>query len=436
VAVSAPVLRALVVPDPAFWGSVGVDVGATGLHPVPAAIEADILAVADAVPEPLAAAVAELGPRVGGAVRILEGAGLAGLPARDLLAGGGEDHGAEHSHEGHGGGEDYAGHEGHDGHSGDDGHDHHDMMAVTGRPSSDGLVMENAEAEIGPVSAALPTGLVVRVTLDGDVVCSCEIEAQLAGPASRPDPLARAAIAWARARASGGLTGAQVARHVAAVEIERARSHTLWLAAFARLLGWPEVDELARSAAAPLIEAHRRLTVVAGDGGADLVDLGPERDLERLASRLARSRHLARRTRGRGRLGAEESRERGLAGPVARASGLDDDLRSTDRAYRELDFEAMVADQGDARSRALVRVEEAVHAWSLARRALDAGELPVDQGPVEGPRGPISYDRDSPVAAGAAESRQVAAELAAGHELARALVVISSFDLSPWRVGA
>jgi hypothetical protein len=426
VAVDTPAFRALVVPDPAFWASVGVDLDRIGLHPVPAAIEADVLAVADAIPEPLAPAVAELGLRVGGAVRILDGADLAGLPARDALAGAGGEHEPKHNGS-------HGGHADHDGH---DGHDGHDMMAVTGEPSSDGLIMENAEAEIGPVSAALPTGLVAHVSLDGDVVCSCEIDAQLRGPASGPDPLARAAFAWARARAAGELTPAQVARHLAATEIERARSHTLWLAAFARLLGWPEIDELARRAAAPLIDAHRRLTIEGGDGREDVAHLGRGRELEKLAAKLARSRHLARRTGGRGRLGAEECRERGLRGPVARASGLDDDLRTADRAYRELDFEPVVGDAGDARSRALMRAEEAVRAWRLARRALDAGELRADQGPVEGPRGPVFYERDGPVAAGAAAARQVAAELARGRELARALVIISSCDLSPWRVGA
>ena len=72
------------------------------------------------------------------------------------------------------------------------------MMAIVGEPSADGLVMEEIELSHGPVGTALPGGLRLDVTLDGDVVGHCEVTALLragapdragaAGPRNAPHP--------------------------------------------------------------------------------------------------------------------------------------------------------------------------------------------------------------------------------------------------------
>jgi NADH:ubiquinone oxidoreductase subunit D len=444
----------LLVPDQAHWASAGIDLSDLGIELVFTAAQAAALVVPAELPRALGAAVRELRIRFDDprAVRALDAAVLPGEATSGLLepsashddGSGGQSAQGEHSEHGdhaeHGQSPDQPAHEGHGGH-GAEGHDHGDMMAVTGEPSRDGLVMEEIETVLGPLSPALPTGLTVRVSLDGDVVAEAEIGAAVAVPnAARPaDPLARAAWVWAEARAVEGasLEPARVARHLAATEVERALSHLMWLVRFARLLGWPELVEQAERAARPLIGAHRALTVEPRATG---VDVSPSTSLERVVG-IVSSRRLRRRAHGLGRISPETCRERGLAGPIARASGLDDDLRAADPAYKALGFEPLVREGGDVETRARLRVDEAVAAVSLAAAALAAGELPPgDAAPTEGPRGPVDVTAqgrraNSHLAVGAAHARELAGAMAQGHELAGALVVIASFDLSPWRVG-
>jgi Ni,Fe-hydrogenase III large subunit/Ni,Fe-hydrogenase III component G len=91
---------------------------------------------------------------------------------------------------------------------------------------------------------------------------------------------------------------------------------------------------------------------------------------------------------GTGRLTAATARDHGVRGYVARASGLDMDVRRDHpfAAYAGLRFNVPVFDTGDVYARALVRVREAGEAVSLIRQAVAA--LPVD-GPLTAPLGPL-----------------------------------------------
>ena len=370
------------------------------------------------------------------------------------------DHGGSHEHEAahdhgehrdshsphHRGGHDEPEHgratahaEGHDAHAHGDAHDPHAMMVVSGAPGRDGLVMEDIETVLGPLAPSLPTGLLVRTKLGGDVVAAAEVETSLVAPTNgTPDPLARAAWAWARARAAEGasLSPPLVARHLAATEVERALSHLMWLARLARLLGWLELADECERGARPLIGVHRALSI-------DAAEVDPE-ELARTAMNdvvglLGRPGALRRRTRGLAWVSEGEARDRGLRGPLARASGLEADVRSLDPAYGALGFEPQLREEGDAEARTRLRAEEAAAAVRLARAALEARELPADEDrAVEGPRGPLVVARDGSEgevrAPGSAAARGLAGELALGLELAAGLVVIASFDLSPWAV--
>ena len=412
---------AVVVPDAAFWASRGIDLRAIGIRDVPAPHAADALVLPEELPAELVAGSSELSLQFGGEVRPLAGSMLRGVDPTEALASARGDE--EGSHDDDDGGGDGGGSDDHDG-----------MMEVSGEPSADGLIMEDADARIGPISAALPIGLTARIRLDGDVVADCELRSELSPPPDAPDPLARAAFGWAHARANGDLSPADTARHLAATEVERALSHAMWLAGFGRLLGWAELHELALSAAAPIIDTHRQLTIHPGDSRPSGLDSNPA--LEKIAASLPGSRRLASRTEALGALDRKDSGARALAGPAARASGVPDDLRGGDPAYAELEFEPVVGTEGDSRERVLVRAEEALRAWRLAADALARGELPVGGVAVEGPRGPVAYGERGPLARGGDQASRAAAALAGGHEISRALVVISSFDLSPWRVAS
>lgn len=350
-------------------------------------------------------------------------------------------------------------------HDGGGGHDHGDMMAITGEPSADGLVMEDLEVVVGPLAAGLAGGLVVEATLDGDVVADCTVSATLrqSDPAAPPDPLA--ALAWnaaelAATERAAGVVVPDALRwlRVAAIEAERAASHLAFLHRFLRLLGWSAMLPRVREPLARLVASARRLPVELATP--DLADVsGKEtqnrlrdvaQECRRLAADLEGSRRLAQRTTGLGVVGADEALERGLVGPTARASGLERDERLADPLYERIGFDAEVRQEGDTRARVLLRAFEAGHAVELANRAIERaanhepaggeGLLAPGGAAVEGPEGPLCVIRAAAgadvarSAPGARQAREAAAAASIGCEWGSALVVVASFAIPPWRV--
>lgn len=113
------------------------------------------------------------------------------------------------------------------------------------------------------------------------------------------------------------------------------------------------------------------------------------------------------RTRGTGLLTREKALEWAVVGPVARASGVDIDVRRDQPylAYAELGFQPVVRTEGDVQARVVVRALEMLESIRLLRealRALPAGPLregaglpriPVGEATVrtEAPRGEALY---------------------------------------------
>jgi Ni,Fe-hydrogenase III large subunit/Ni,Fe-hydrogenase III component G len=96
---------------------------------------------------------------------------------------------------------------------------------------------------------------------------------------------------------------------------------------------------------------------------------------------------VADRLEGTGRLTLQTARDHGALGFVARASGLDVDVRRDHpfAAYGELSFRVPVFDSGDVKARTLVRVHEAREAAALIRQAVEG----MPAGPLESPLGPL-----------------------------------------------
>ncbi len=107
---------------------------------------------------------------------------------------------------------------------------------------------------------------------------------------------------------------------------------------------------------------------------------------------------------GVGVLTKENAYKLGAAGPMARASGIGQDLRTTGyAAYGELEFEPVVREDGDSYARTVVRMYEIYQSISLIEQAIDelpAGEVsvPFKGNPtgevisrVEQPRGEVLY---------------------------------------------
>ncbi len=439
----ADLLPVAVVPDEQSWAAWGVDLAAEGVRPVfsPAAARGLVVPIGldDALVAPLAR-YRERAPRDVVVRRLAPPATAADSPRpnaaqRPRLRREGDADPVDPGRP-------------------DQAHGHHGDMAIVGEPSADGLVMESIDVVYGPLGTPLPGGLVVRATLDGDVVQACSVTPTLAADRRGPaDPLAPIAcrLALRDARAGAGEPPDDARAWLAAVEIERAISHLAWLRSFARLLGWRRLVDACADALSSLLAARRPaladLDRLRAGGPAPhlLVDrLRRAREPVARASALVESSHgLRLRLAGLAPLSAREVRALGVRGPAARASGVADDVRTRDERYAVLDFAPVVGEAGDALARTTLRAREALGAIELALRicaadAVAARRQPAAPAPIEGPRGPLSARVDGERcvldAPGAEPARQAAERAMAGREWSAALAGLASFDLSPVRI--
>ncbi|REE99872.1 hypothetical protein [Thermomonospora umbrina] len=232
-------------------------------------------------------------------------------------------------------------------------------------PDRDGLRLDRLHVPLGPVLAHWPAGLVVRTTLQGDVIEEAEIPSRLPtgtdGGSFWDEP-------WRRSAA-----GETVSR--GAAERRRAAAHLDGLARFLSLAGW-------EAAAGPARRLRDGLLAEAPAG-----EVGPR--IRRLCRRVGRSRVLSWMTRGLGVIDEEPVARYGLVGPAARHPG---DVAARIHGWLE-EIEAAVARLDD-------------------EEALDD---------LEGPRGPV----DQRPSAGLVE---VLPAVVTGAELAGARLIVASLD--------
>lgn len=211
----------------------------------------------------------------------------------------------EEHHEAHDGGgsggdtvQGHGGHEGHGGHGGGETEMPGGLPTAGLGEDRDGLTLDQLHVPLGPLLADWPTGLTIRMTLQGDVVQEAEVE-----ELSRPATMGREAFwvqPWLRAAAGEPVSVGEAARR-------RAAAHLDSLARLLSVAGWPAEAIAARRLRDDLLD------------GAPAAALTPR--LERFARRVSRSRTLSWMTRGIGWVSVEEAREAGVSGPAARAGG-------------------------------------------------------------------------------------------------------------------
>jgi hypothetical protein len=223
-------------------------------------------------------------------------------------------------------------------------------------PDRDGLELDQIPVTFGPWGGPLPAGTRLRVGLQGDLVQQVELEAPIV--ASEPRGVFEAAL--------------QAPQPIADIELARARHHLYWLAEALTVHG--------------LAAMGTRAVRIAGELSTHSIQ--PVQQLSRMVRRSGVHR-LA--LRG---LGVVQASEAAGLGPVARASGQDDDARVDDRAYREIGFRPLTGDTGDAAARWRQRLAEIAQAVELAARAGD--RTAFGNGVVEGPRGRLTLDGPPP----------------------------------------
>ncbi len=267
-------------------------------------------------------------------------------------------------------------------------------------PDRDGLRLDLLPLAIGPFFPRFPVGLTLDLKMAGDVV----VEAAVAG-----NPFAGAGTFSARPALVPFLHALSEPISVAELELARAREHLRWAATSLTAQGLPAL-------AARVLRLARTVT---------------PRDASTTAS-LAR--HLDRirvpQWSGAGVGRVEPGLLAGLgAGPVGRAAGLAEDVRTADPAYVALGFEPIVMHEGDAATRWRLRLAEARQSLQLAVQAADLRTVPT--GRVESPRGRLEvgdapFDRLLPLIAG----------LLADLEWGDAVTAILSLDLDLEEAGA
>lgn len=101
---------------------------------------------------------------------------------------------------------------------------------------------------------------------------------------------------------------------------------------------------------------------------------------------LTKNRIFVDRTQGIGYLSREDAINLSATGPVARASGVERDLRRDDPylAYNELDFDVICSTGGDCYARYLVRMQEMLESLRILEQAIE-----------NIPSGPVNIDVDS-----------------------------------------
>ena len=181
-------------------------------------------------------------------------------------------------------------------------------------------------------------------------------------------------------------------------ELERIHSHLLWLGVLAEHVGFTTIfmyawrdreivldvmEELSggRVAHAVNVIGGVRIDVTQEQAHSTLARLDElERRVETLLGVIRHERTLQARTRSVGHLSAEQVRRYCVVGPVARASGVDVDMRrdAPYAAYGQLDFKVITAKEGDVWARTMVRALESIESLRMCRQLL--AELP--EGPL------------------------------------------------------
>jgi Ni,Fe-hydrogenase III large subunit len=208
-------------------------------------------------------------------------------------------------------------------------------------------------------------------------------------------------------------------------ELERLHSHTLWAGIAAKLMGFKTMFMTCFELREQVMDILQAISGNRVNYSMNRVG-GVNRDIEDPAAILKMVEALEKamvktvipifttshtalsRCNGVGVLTLEKALECAVVGPIARASGIPQDIRKAApyAAYAELDFDVPVQQSGDVKARLLVRALEIMESCKILRQALQ--KLPpgeIDTGDdrkirfttgtslsrVEAPRGEVVY---------------------------------------------
>ncbi|GMR17967.1 MAG: hypothetical protein BMS9Abin33_0365 [Gammaproteobacteria bacterium] len=329
--------------------------------------------------------------------------------------------------------------------------------------SGDGLAMDWIDVPFGPFFPGLPGGLLLTLTLDGDTIAGVNVDTLVGNQPLLSEPamdihnfnnrLASLApmtpvsyqvlSCLAIENAAGIEVDPQIARaRVVAVERERIVSHLGWLVLFAEQTGFDWLQHRAARLQQDLLHGDMKQKQVSELKSAVL----------KLNKRLQRTPLLESRTSNIGKLSGNADIT--LLGPVARASGINNDARVNDKFYTDMGFTPVSGKVGDARARLQLRVDEISQSLRLIEKTGFATHAEIynisgvgetggaGEAVLETPRGrarlQLSLEKGRVITAQldtpSTHHLDLIEQLTAQQELGDALVTIGSLDLSPWEI--
>ena len=172
-------------------------------------------------------------------------------------------------------------------------------------------------------------------------------------------------------------------------EYSRIHSHLLWLGLFADALGFESLfynawkiresilNEMEATTGGRVIQGVCKVGGVRRDISNDFLSGMDNRldavedEMQELVKVFLNDYTLKKRVCGKGKLSASDAYALGAVGPVARGSGVAQDVRMTDYlAYKDLGFKPIIADSCDGYGRCEVRCKELFQSVDLIRRII------------------------------------------------------------------
>lgn len=173
-------------------------------------------------------------------------------------------------------------------------------------------------------------------------------------------------------------------------EMSRMHSHLLWLGLLADAFGFDALfmqcwrmrekilDMFEASTGGRVIFSVNKIGGVLKDMDADMlksfVDIldGMEKDLKKLTNTFLNDYTVESRLRGVGILKKDDAKRLGAVGPMARASGVNLDMRKLGyEAYGDIEFDIITSNECDGYARCAVRIGELFQSISIIKQLVD-----------------------------------------------------------------
>lgn len=181
------------------------------------------------------------------------------------------------------------------------------------------------------------------------------------------------------------------------MEMSRVHSHLLWLGLLADAMGFESLFMQSWRLRERILDLFDittggRVIFSVNCIGGVLKDMNPnmlaqikntmveiEKELRPVADAFLSDYTVHSRLHGLGVLKPEQAVQLGAVGPMSRASGVDYDARKLGyAAYKDLEFETVLCQQGDSYARCEVRIKEIYQSFNLIRQAIEK----IPEGPI------------------------------------------------------